>query len=61
VNLGAIPAQPDVRFQCVSGHATFLTSNASLVQEIISSGLAAPGDWERFWPPIASGQISNSI
>ena len=39
-----------------------LNSNASLVQEIISSGLAAPGDWEAILAIlIASGQISNSI
>jgi Flp pilus assembly secretin CpaC len=62
VNLGAIlPNQTSV-FNVYSEARNILNSNASLVQEIISSGLAAPGDWEAILAIlIASGQISNSI
>ena len=62
VNLGAIlPNQTSV-FNVYSEARNILNSNSSLVQEIISSGLAAPGDWEAILAIlIASGQISNSI
>jgi general secretion pathway protein D len=62
VDLGAIlPNQTSV-FNVYSEARNILNSNASLVQEIISSGLAAPGDWEAILAIlIASGQISNSI
>ncbi len=62
VNLGVIlPNQTQV-FNVYSEARTLLNNNASLVQEIISSGLAAPGDWEAILAIlIASGQISNSI
>jgi general secretion pathway protein D len=62
VNLGVIlPNQTSV-FNVYSEARNLLNSNSSLVQEIISSGLAAPGDWEAILAIlIASGQISNSI
>ena len=62
VNLGAIlPNQTSV-FNVYSEARNILNSNSSLVQEIISSGLAAPGDWEAILAIlIASGQLSNTI
>jgi general secretion pathway protein D len=61
-NTGAIlPTQTTV-FNVYSEAASLLQSNSSLVQQIISSGLAAPGDWPAILAIlVASGQISNSI
>jgi general secretion pathway protein D len=62
VNLGAILPNQTMVFNVYSEARNILNSNSSLVQEIISSGLAAPGDWEAILAIlIASGQISNSI
>jgi len=62
VNAGAILPNQTTLFNVYSEARNILNSNSSLVQEIISSGLAAPGDWEAILAIlIASGQISNSI
>ena len=62
VNLGVILPNQTTLFNVYSEARNLLTSNSSLVQEIVSSGLAAPGDWEAILAIlIASGQISNSI
>jgi type II secretory pathway component GspD/PulD (secretin) len=62
VNLGAILPNQTTLFNVYSEARNVLNSNSSLVQEIISSGLAAPGDWEAILAIlIASGQVSNSI
>jgi general secretion pathway protein D len=60
--VGAIlPTQTTV-FNVYSEASQILQQNQSLVQEIISSGLAAPGDWEAILAIlVASGQISSSI
>jgi general secretion pathway protein D len=61
-NLGAILPNQTTLFNVYSEARNILNSNSSLVQEIISSGLAAPGDWEAILGIlIASGQLSNSI
>ncbi|HEX4036946.1 MAG TPA: hypothetical protein VHX37_02725 [Acidobacteriaceae bacterium] len=62
VNLGLILPNQTTLFNVYSEARTLLNSNSSLVQEIISSGLAAPGDWEAILGLlVASGQISSSI
>ena len=62
VNLGAILPNQTTLFNVYSEARNILNSNSSLVQQIISSGLAAPGDWEAILAIlIASGQLSNSI
>ena len=62
VNLGVILPNQTTLFNVYSEARNLLNSNSSLVQEIISGGLAAPGDWEAILAIlIASGQISNSI
>jgi Flp pilus assembly secretin CpaC len=62
VNLGVILPNQTTLFNVYSEARNILNSNASLVQQIVSSGLAAPGDWEAILAIlIASGQISNSI
>ena len=57
-NMGAIiPTQTNL-FNVYSEAASVLQANSSLVQEIISSGLAAPGDWPAILAIlIASGQL----
>lgn len=61
-NLGAIIPNQTTLFNVYSEARTLLNSNASLVQQIVSSGLAAPGDWEAILAIlIGSGQISSSI
>jgi general secretion pathway protein D len=60
--IGAILPTETTLFNVYSEAAQILQQNASLVQEIISSGLAAPGDWEEILAIlVASGQISSSI
>ncbi len=61
-DLGLIlPTQTSV-FNVYSEATSLLQSNAGLVQQIISSGLAAPGDWEAILAIlVASGQVSNTI
>lgn len=62
VNLGLILPNTTTLFNVYSEARSLLNSNSSLVQQIVSSGLAAPGDWEAILAIlIASGQISNSI
>jgi len=62
VNLGAILPNQTTLFNVYSEARNILNSNASLVQQIISSGLAPPGDWEAILAIlIASGQLSNTI
>lgn len=62
VDLGLILPNQTTLFNVYSEARNLLNSNSSLVQEIVSSGLAAPGDWEAILAIlIASGQISNSI
>ena len=62
VDLGLILPNTTTLFNVYSEARNLLNSNSSLVQEIVSSGLAAPGDWEAILAIlIASGQISNSI
>ncbi len=62
VNLGVILPNQTTVFNVYSEARNILNSNSSLVQEIISSGLAAPGDWEAILAIlIASGQLSNTI
>jgi type II secretory pathway component GspD/PulD (secretin) len=61
-NIGMILPTQTTLFNVYSEAASLLQSNSSLVQEIISSGLAAPGDWEAILGIlVASGQISSSI
>lgn len=61
-NVGAIIPTETTLFNVYSEATSLLQNNASLVQEIISSGLAAPGDWEAILAIlVASGQVSNSI
>lgn len=61
-NVGLILPTQTTLFNVYSEAASLLQSNASLVQQIISSGLAAPGDWPAIVAIlVASGQISNSI
>jgi general secretion pathway protein D len=60
--IGAILPTQTTLFNVYSEAATLLQQNASLVQQIIASGLAAPGDWEAILAIlVASGQVSNSI
>ncbi len=62
VNLGVILPNQTTVFNVYSEARNILNSNSSLVQQIVSSGLAAPGDWEAILGIlIASGAISNSI
>ncbi|MGA8108904.1 MAG: hypothetical protein WB974_05690 [Acidobacteriaceae bacterium] len=62
VNLGLILPNQTTLFNVYSEARNLLNSNSSLVQEIISSGLAQPGDWEAILALlVASGQISSSI
>lgn len=62
VNLGVILPNQTTLFNVFSEARNVLNNNASLVQQIISSGLAAPGDWEAILAIlIASGQLNNSI
>lgn len=62
VNLGLIIPNQTTLFNVYSEARNLLNSNSSLVQQIVSSGLAAPNDWEAILAIlIASGQISNSI
>ncbi|HSY01370.1 MAG TPA: hypothetical protein VK819_04425 [Acidobacteriaceae bacterium] len=61
-NMGAIiPTQTNL-FNVYSEAASLLQANSSLVQEIISSGLAAPNDWPAILAIlIASGQIQSGL
>lgn len=61
-SIGAIlPTQTNL-FNVYSEANSILQQNASLVQQIISSGLAQPGQWEQILAILfASGQVSNSL
>ncbi|MFP5228184.1 MAG: hypothetical protein ACLGXA_11200 [Acidobacteriota bacterium] len=62
VNLGAILPTQTTLFNVYSEARNILNSNSSLVQQIVSSGLAAPNDWEAILAIlIASGQLSNTV
>jgi Flp pilus assembly secretin CpaC len=61
-DIGTIIPTQTTLFNVYSEAASLLQTNSSLVQQIIASGLAAPGDWEAILAIlVASGQISNSI
>ena len=61
-NTGVTPPQQITAFNVYSEEQSILNQNQSLVQEIISSGLAAPGDTLAILGILlASGQVSNSI
>jgi Flp pilus assembly secretin CpaC/tetratricopeptide (TPR) repeat protein len=61
-NTGIQPPQSMSAFNVYSEEQSILNSNQALVQQIISSGLAAPGDTLAILGILlASGQVSNSI
>jgi Flp pilus assembly secretin CpaC/Arc/MetJ family transcription regulator len=61
-NTGAQPPQTVSAFNVFAEEQSILSQNASLVQQIISSGLAAPGDTLAILGILlASGQVSSSI
>ncbi|HEY1766438.1 MAG TPA: hypothetical protein VGG26_02225 [Terracidiphilus sp.] len=61
-NTGAQPPQTVTAFNVYAQEQSILSQNASLVQQIISSGLASPGDTLAILGILlASGQVSNSI
>lgn len=61
-NVGAILPTQTTLFNVYSEANTILQQNSTLVQEIISSGLAQPGQWEQILAIlVASGEVSNSI
>ena len=61
-NTGVQPPQQVTAFNVYAEEQSILNSNQALVQEIISSGLAAPGDTLAILGILlASGQISSSI
>jgi hypothetical protein len=60
--IGAILPTQTSLFNVYSEATSILQQNSSLVQEIISSGLAQPGQWEQILAILfASGQVSNSL
>jgi type II secretory pathway component GspD/PulD (secretin) len=61
-NTGVQPPQTFTAFNVYAEEQSILNQNASLVQQIISSGLAAPGDTLAILGILlASGQVTNSI
>jgi len=61
-NTGVTPPQQITAFNVYTEEQAILSQNQELVQEIISSGLAAPGDTLTILGILlASGQVSNSI
>lgn len=61
-NTGITPPQQITAFNVYSEEQAILSQNQALVQEIISSGLAAPGDTLTILAILlASGQVSGSI
>jgi general secretion pathway protein D len=61
-NTGITPPQQITAFNVYSEEQAILSQNQQLVQEIISSGLAAPGDTLTILGILlASGQVSSSI
>jgi tetratricopeptide (TPR) repeat protein len=62
VNTGAQPPQTFTAFNVYAQEQQILSQNAALVQQIISSGLAAPGDTLTILGILlASGQVSSSL
>jgi len=61
-NTGITPPQSFSAYNLYAQEQQILNQNASLVQQIISSGLAAPGDTEAIIAIlIASGQVTSSL
>ena len=61
-NTGVTPPQTFSAFNVYAEEQSLLTSNQALVQQIISSGLAAPGDTLAILGILlASGQVSSSL
>jgi len=61
-NTGILPPQSVSAFNVYTEEQAILNANQSLVQQIISSGLAAPGDTLAILGILlASGQVSNSL
>lgn len=61
-NTGVVPPQSISAFNVYAEEQAILNANQSLVQEIISSGLAAPGDTLAILGILlASGQVSSSL
>jgi type II secretory pathway component GspD/PulD (secretin) len=61
-NTGVTPPQQITAFNVYAEEQSILNQNQALVQQIISSGLAAPGDTLAILGILlASGQVSNSI
>lgn len=61
-NTGITPPQTVSAFNVYSEEQSILNANQSLVQQIVSSGLAAPGDTLAILLILAaSGQVSNSL
>jgi type II secretory pathway component GspD/PulD (secretin) len=61
-NTGVHPPQSIAAYNIYAEEQSILSSNSSLVQQIISSGLAAPGDTMAILGIlIASGQVSSSL
>jgi general secretion pathway protein D len=62
VNTGATPPQQVTAFNVYAQEQQILNANQALVQQIISSGLAAPGDTLTILGILlASGQVSSSL
>ena len=62
VNTGATPPQQVTAFNVYTEEQQILNANQALVQQIISSGLAAPGDTLTILGILlASGQVSSSL
>jgi Flp pilus assembly secretin CpaC len=61
-NTGVVPPQSISAFNVYSEEQSILNSNQALVQQIISSGLAAPGDTLAILAILlASGEVSSSL
>lgn len=62
LNTGVVPPQQVTAFNVYSEEQQILNANQALVQQIISSGLAAPGDTLAILAILlASGQVSSSL
>ncbi len=62
INTGAQPPQTFTAFNVYAEEQSLLSQNAALVQQIISSGLAAPGDTLTILGILlASGQVSSAL
>ena len=62
INTGVVPPQTITAFNVYAEEQTLLSQNQALVQQIISSGLAAPGDTLAILGILlASGQVSSPL